>query len=116
MLVKRVPELSYRRGGNASNSCSVLSQLGISSEFLGTLFNSMGLDFIKKDFAEHSVSIESCPIIPNSDFPTSVVIVNTVNGSRTILHHPKDLQELSVEHFNKVDISAYSWIHFEVKC
>lgn len=111
----RIPELCYRRGGNASNSSSVLAQLGVQSEFLGTFSNSMELEFIRKDFAEYSVSIEHCPVLPDCEFPTSIVMINADSGSRTILHHPKNLQELSFHHFTTIDLDNYSWIHFEVK-
>lgn len=114
-FVDRIPELGYRRGGNASNSSSVLAQLGLKSEFLGTLSSSIELDFIKKDFADHSVSIEHCPVLPYCEIPTSMVMINSSNGSRTILHHPKNMQELSFQHFTKLDLSNYTWIHFEVK-
>ncbi|XP_046643693.1 ketohexokinase-like isoform X3 [Daphnia pulicaria] len=109
----RIPNLSYRRGGNASNSCSVLSQLGMKTEFLGTLSNSIQLDFIQRDFAEHSVSIEHCPIFPECEFPTSIVILNACNSTRTIMHHPTHLQELGVQHFTNLNLNNYSWIHFE---
>ena len=111
----RIQELCYRRGGNASNSSTVLAELGLPSEFLGSLSKSMELDFVSKDFAKHSISTENCPVFENCEFPTSVVIINSGNGSRTILHHPKNLPELDFqEHFSKLDFKQYSWIHFEV--
>lgn len=113
--VKRIPELNYRRGGNASNSSSVLAQLGMPSEFLGSLSHSIELDFIKGDFAAHCVSFEHCPVLTDFDFPTSVVMVNVSNGSRTILHHSKSLPELSLQHFSRIDVNNYAWVHLEVR-
>lgn len=86
------------------------------TEFLGTLSNSIQLDFIQRDFAEHSVSIEHCPIFPDCEFPTSIVILNACNSTRTIMHHPTNLQELGVQHFTNLNLNNYSWIHFEVIC
>ncbi len=113
--VKRILELNYRRGGNASNSSSVLAQLGMPSEFLGSLSHSIELDFIKRDFAAHCVTFEHCPVLTDSDLPKSVVIVNVINGSRTILHHSNTLPELSLEHFSRIDVNNYAWVHLEVR-
>lgn len=44
-----------------------------------------------------------------------MVIINSENGSRTIIHSNKNLPDLTVEDFKKLDLSCYSWIHFEVK-
>lgn len=74
----------------------------------------MELDFITKDFAADGVCIENCPVMEGCEFPTSIVIINTTNGSRTILHHPKDLPEINVQQFSKINLDNYSWIHFEV--
>ena len=84
------------------------------SEFLGTLSDSMELDFIMKDFKNQGVYTENCPIIPNSQLPTSMVILNSQNGSRTILHHATSLPEINLDHFAKIIPENYSWIHFEV--
>ena len=35
------------------------------------------------------------------------------NGSRTIVHHRGAMPEITFEDFEKLDLSQYSWIHFE---
>ena len=46
--------------------------------------------------------------------PFSVVIVNTTNGSRTIIHSRGNLREPTVDEFRQqIDPSTFSWIHFE---
>lgn len=59
---------------------------------------------------------ENCPVIQcGGNGPISVVICSEETGSRTIVHAKGSLPELSSEHFKtKLDISKYSWIHFEV--
>ena len=109
-----ISDLCFRRGGNASNSSTVLAQLGLATEFLGTLSKSIELDFIVKDFSANAVCTENCPIVDGCEFPTSMVIINSSNGSRTILHHPKNLPELSIQNFSIVNLDEYNWIHFEV--
>ena len=110
----RISELYYRRGGNASNSSVVLAELGLNCEFLGSLAQSVDLNFIHKDLADHGVVFNNCPVIPDVEFPTSVVVINQQNGSRTILHHPTGLPELDLESFKAIQLEKYSWIHFEV--
>ena len=35
------------------------------------------------------------------------------NGSRTIVHHRGAMPEITFEDFKKLNLSEYSWIHFE---
>lgn len=116
MLSFRIAELNYRRGGNASNSSSVLAQLGAKAEFLGNISRkSQHLDFLQQDFSKHGVVIDQCPVLPDEEaLPTSLIISNCFNGSRTILHHPANLPELDWRHIGSFDLQNYSWIHFEV--
>lgn len=44
------------------------------------------------------------------------MLINSQNGSRTIIHSNKNLPELVIDDFKKLDLSKYSWIHFEVSC
>ncbi|XP_073783298.1 ketohexokinase isoform X4 [Danio rerio] len=46
-------------------------------------------------------------------FPASVVISSVTTGSRTILHMNRNLPDVSVEDFSKVDLSQYKWVHWE---
>ena len=78
--------------------------------------NAQHLDFIRQDFDHYGVMIDQCPLLPDEDaLPTSLIISNCLNGSRTILHHPANLPELDWRHFLNFDLPNYSWIHFEVK-
>ncbi|KAG8230520.1 hypothetical protein J437_LFUL019223 [Ladona fulva] len=75
--------------------------------------------FIKKDFLDHSISIQNCILRSLSgksfldSFPVSTVIINSMNGSRTILHSKGDFPEVPYDHFKQIDLSPYAWIHFE---
>lgn len=117
---QRSLSLRWQRGGNAANNCTVLSQSGSDCEFLGVMSSDIELSFITKDFIEHGISIKNCPM-KGSDvgksfldsFPVSIVIINSSNGSRTILHSKGDTAEISIEDFKKLDLSEYYWIHFE---
>ncbi|XP_034388031.1 ketohexokinase isoform X2 [Cyclopterus lumpus] len=104
----------WQRGGNASNSCTVLSLLGAPSAFMGALCGGPVADFILEDFQKFHIDVslmsEHAQCVP----PTSVVIANITTGSRTILHMNRNLPEVTAEDFSKVDLCQFKWIHFEV--
>ena len=108
----RAVKQSMRRGGNATNTLVVLSQLGHQCVWLGTLAKDINSQVIKEDLSRHNVDFSSCEQIDDSKTPTSYITLNQNNGSRTIVHY-RDLPELSVRSINAVDINHAQWIHFE---
>jgi hypothetical protein len=68
---------------------------------------------IVEDFKTSNICIDNCVYYDTCDAPTSVVIINRSNGSRTIIHSNNNLPELTLDDFKKLDLSQYSWIHFE---
>ncbi|XP_070533243.1 ketohexokinase-like isoform X1 [Ptychodera flava] len=109
----RCREQHWQRGGNASNSSVVLSQLGVKCQYFGTLAKHRLSEFIKDDLDKHGVTVDNCVYHDNCTVPTSCVIVNASNGTRTILHANKNLPELKLEDFERLNPNLYSWIHFE---
>eukprot|EP00088_Acartia_fossae_P023066 TRINITY_DN24131_c0_g1_i1.p1 TRINITY_DN24131_c0_g1~~TRINITY_DN24131_c0_g1_i1.p1 ORF type:complete len:322 (-),score=57.92 TRINITY_DN24131_c0_g1_i1:73-1011(-) len=107
------------RGGNASNSCTVLAALGLKPTFFGTLaYDECDLSpetrYIMESFAKAGVNIESsCPKYPDQICPNSVILLSQQNGSRTIVHTNLGLPELKLEDFTELDLSKVTWIHFE---
>ncbi|XP_075238382.1 ketohexokinase-like isoform X2 [Lycorma delicatula] len=69
--------------------------------------------YVTNDFETHNILVDNCVYHDGCDFPLSIVIINSENGSRTIIHSNKNLPELTVEDFKKLDLSCYSWLHFE---
>lgn len=106
----------WQKGGNAANTAVVLSQtLGTSCELLCYLNDGIGGQYVREEIRNRGVLIENCPVKENCGFPTSCVLVNEVTGSRTIVHSRNDLPELEFNDFDRLDLSLYSWIHFEGK-
>jgi len=101
-----------RRGGNASNSCSVLSQLGDSCTLACTLADDMAGRFILADLQQWGIRFSPQLVMADSTTPTSYITLNAQNGSRTIVHH-RDLAELSLQQFMSLDLAPYDWFHFE---
>ncbi|XP_055905758.1 ketohexokinase-like [Eupeodes corollae] len=102
----------WQRGGNASNNCTVLRNLNADCEFLGMLSESQAFGFLNDDCRKRGIRIENCPITPQ-DPPFSSVVLSQESDSRTIIHSNSNFPILKFEHFDRVDLAAYSWIHFE---
>ncbi|XP_006239852.1 ketohexokinase isoform X1 [Rattus norvegicus] len=103
----------WQRGGNASNSCTVLSLLGARCAFMGSLAHGHVADFVLDDLRRHSVDLRYAVLQTEGSIPTSTVIVNEASGSRTILHAYRNLPDVSAKDFEKVDLTRFKWIHIE---
>ncbi|XP_055718613.1 ketohexokinase isoform X1 [Salvelinus fontinalis] len=97
----------WQRGGNASNSCTVLSLLGAPCAFMGSLAPGHVADFVLDDFQKYQIDISLLSEHPHSSFPTSMIISNVTTGTRTILH----MNSFIVGDFSRrgVDISSVAW-------
>lgn len=102
----------WQRGGNASNNCTVLRNLNCECEFLGMLSESPAFGFLHDDCHKRGIRIENCPITAQ-DPPFSSVLLSQESDSRTIIHSNSNFPILKFDHFKKVDLSPYSWVHFE---
>jgi ketohexokinase len=108
----RAEQQYLRRGGNASNTCSVLRQLGDACQFAGTLADDMAGRFLRADIEQTGIQFSADMMIANGSTPTSYITLNATNGSRTIVHY-RDLPELSSRQFEQLDLSSFDWFHFE---
>jgi len=100
------------RGGNATNTLVVLSQLGHESHWAGTLAREPDAEHILHDLASFHVDTSHCWQLEHGKVPTSYVSLNKQNGSRTIVHY-RDLPEYDFAHFRHIDLHRYHWLHFE---
>lgn len=100
------------RGGNASNSAVVLSQLGHACDWCGTLVEESDGRRILADLEHHGVGHRYSKLLPQGKVPTSYITLNQDNGSRTIVHY-RDLPELDAEHLKRLPLETFDWIHFE---
>ncbi|KAM6220457.1 ketohexokinase isoform 3-T3 [Rhynchocyon petersi] len=103
----------WQRGGNASNSCTVLSLLGAPCAFMGSLAHGHVADFVLEDLRRYSVDLRYTVFQTTGSIPISTVIINEANGSRTILHAYRNLPDVSAKDFEKVDLTRFKWIHIE---
>ncbi|XP_069829391.1 ketohexokinase isoform X6 [Dendropsophus ebraccatus] len=121
-VVERYPEedtdtrcLSQRwqRGGNASNSCTVLSLLGARSAFMGSLAPGYIADFIMSDFSRRNIEASDVSWQTWGDTPCACCLVNISNGSRTVTLYDTNLPDVTADDFKRVDLTQYKWIHWE---
>uniref|UniRef100_A0A0K8S602 Carbohydrate kinase PfkB domain-containing protein n=1 Tax=Lygus hesperus TaxID=30085 RepID=A0A0K8S602_LYGHE len=111
---QRSIECHWRRGGSASNNCTVLSLLGADCSFFGNVPDNLFWKYAKENFDFYNIDTSHCVTYDGSyEFPLSTVIVNAQNGSRTIVHSNKNLPEIRADDFSKVDLSQFGWIHIE---
>uniref|UniRef100_A0A8D1Y8H3 Ketohexokinase n=1 Tax=Sus scrofa TaxID=9823 RepID=A0A8D1Y8H3_PIG len=103
----------WQRGGNASNSCTVLSLLGAPCAFMGSLAPGHVADFVLDDFGRYSVDLCYVVLQSTGSVPISTVVVSEASGSRTILHAHRNLPDVSAKDFEKVDLTRFKWIHIE---
>ncbi|XP_043979217.1 ketohexokinase isoform X3 [Gambusia affinis] len=103
----------WQRGGNASNSCTVLSLLGAPCAFMGSLAAGPVADFILEDFQKFGIDVSLVSEHAQCVSPASVVISSIRTGSRTILHMNRDLPDVTAEDFSRIDLAQFKWIHWE---
>ena len=95
------------RGGNANNSCTVLSYLGLRARYLGTFATSPESVWLRQGLQEDGVEVEGCPEYPGHTAPNSVALSNITTGSRTIIHTNLGLPELSLQHFKNINLTDF---------
>ncbi len=100
------------RGGNTANTLVVLSQLGHQCSWAGTLADEPDAKRICADFDYYGIDYSPVYEVEHGKVPTSYVISNQRNGSRTIIH-VRDLPEYPAARFYELDLNDYDWIHFE---
>ncbi|XP_015175481.1 PREDICTED: ketohexokinase-like [Polistes dominula] len=109
----RSVDYRWQRGGNASNTCTVLSLLGSSCEFLGVLSKEEHSQFLKDDMKKYNIDFSKCQEVDGYRCPISTIILSLSTGTRTILHYNPNLPEITLENFGCLKLKNYSWIHFE---
>ncbi|XP_055666973.1 ketohexokinase isoform X1 [Falco peregrinus] len=105
----------WQRGGNASNSCTVLALLGAPCAFMGSLAPGHAADFIVADFRHRGVDMTHVAWQPRGDVPCACCVVSAASGSRTIVLYDTNLPDVTAHDFELVDFSQYKWIHWEAR-
>lgn len=100
------------RGGNVTNSLSVLAQFGHRCHWTGTLADDAAGTLILEDLCRQGVDASLAVPIAETTTPTSFISLSRATGSRTIVHY-RDLPELEADAFAAVPLDGFDWVHFE---
>lgn len=100
-----------RRGGNATNTLVVLSQLGHSCRWGGVLVDEPDGARIREDLERHAIDISGCRLLAGGKVPTSYIVLSRRTASRTIVHY-RDLPEFDYEDFASLPLEV-DWLHLE---
>jgi len=108
----RVLNRKISRGGNAANTLVILSQLGHHCAWGGVSTDKPDGQFVLADLHAHGIDTTACRLEPHSEMPTSYILLNQHNGSRTIVHY-RDLPEFTFADFQTIDLTHFDWLHCE---
>ncbi len=105
----RAQSLRISRGGNATNTLVMLSQLGHTCRWAGVLAEAPESAIITSELEQYRVDYRHT-VRHAGRPPTSSI---TLTGhSRTIVHY-RDLAELTAAEFATVPLTGVDWVHFE---
>ena len=103
---------SVRRGGNATNTLVVLSQLGHVCEWAGVWVDEPDAEIVRADLDRYAIGTRYCKRLTRGKIPISYITCSRATGSRTIVHH-RDLPEYDTGSFLQIPLEALDWVHFE---
>ncbi|WP_028486212.1 PfkB family carbohydrate kinase [Thiomicrorhabdus chilensis] len=108
----RASERYTQIGGNVSNTLYVLSQLGHDTAICTTTGGDSEAKQLISGLKERNINVDHIQRFIKGRTPCSYINLNAQNGNRAIVHY-RDLPELSFDHFAKIEIEEYDWLHFE---
>jgi ketohexokinase len=100
------------RGGNATNTLTVLATLGHTCSWAGVLPDDPDVAEIERILYAADINTSLVKRLARGKLPTSYITLNQRNGSRTIVHY-RDLPEYQADWFDAIDLQEFDWIHFE---
>ncbi|XP_026022432.1 ketohexokinase isoform X4 [Astatotilapia calliptera] len=103
----------WQRGGNASNSCTVLSLLGAPCAFMGSLSAGPVANFIMADFSQRDIDVSAVVLQVEGQTPCACCVVCPSTGTRTVVLSDTNLPDVTAEDFSKVHLHQFKWIHWE---
>lgn len=108
----RAVDHSVRRGGNATNTLVVLTQLGHACDWAGVLVDQPGAAPVQDELARYRINTRYCRRLTSGAMPTSYITLSRDTGTRTIVHY-RDLPEYDRAAFAAIPLQDFAWVHFE---
>ncbi len=103
---------TFSTGGNINNTLYVLNQLGHDCTICCSVATDMEAKQLLKGFKERKLSTAHIQTFIQGKTPSSFITLNQENGHRTIVHY-RELPEVTFEHFAKITVEEFDWLHFE---
>ncbi len=110
----RASKRAVQVGGNVANSLYVLNQLGHEAAICATIGGDQEAKQLLSGLKQHQIETQHLQRFIQGRTPTSYITLEAQYGHRTIVHY-RDLPELNFEHFAKIEIEDYDWLHFEAR-
>lgn len=108
----RASKKTVATGGNVNNTLYVLNQLGHQTAICTTNAADSEAKQLLTGLKERQIDTRHVQTFIQGRTPNSFITLNSENGHRTIVHY-RDLPEVSFDHFAKIEIEDYDWLHFE---
>lgn len=108
----RATSLRLRRGGNATNTLVILSQLGHQCAWAGNRADDAEARLILEDLDRYRIDYSCSVCISGGQTPVSSILSSRATGSRTIVHY-RELPEFGFEDFLQLALADCDWLHFE---
>jgi ketohexokinase len=108
----RASEKRFSTGGNVNNTLYVLNQFGHQSHLCTTLATDSEAKKLLSGLKKRRISTKHIQTFIQGQTPHSFITINKKNGHRTIIHY-RDLPEVTFEHFAKITVEEFDWLHFE---
>jgi ketohexokinase len=103
---------SVRRGGNATNTLVVLTQLGHCCSWAGVVVDEPDAAVVAQELRHYGIDTSHCRRLSEGKLSTSYITVSRETGSRTIVHY-RDLPEYDADSFSRIPLQDFDWLHFE---
>jgi len=110
----RATDQSISRGGNATNSLVVLSQLGHQCSWAGVLASDCQAVTILQDLKRYHINCDYVVEPAEGKTPISCIFRAKSKATRTIVHY-RNLREYQWQDFNAVNVADFDWIHCEAR-
>ncbi|XP_034481434.1 ketohexokinase [Drosophila innubila] len=111
MMPERSIKGFWQKGGHAVNTATVLKNLGINVELFVLLSNNPMFRLLLDDMRFRGIEIDNCPRCEDTP-PFSSVILSKLSKTCTITNCTSSFPYVTLEDFQKLDLSKYGWIHF----
>ncbi|KAH8295998.1 hypothetical protein KR054_000336 [Drosophila jambulina] len=100
----------WQRGGNASNTCTVLRNLGVAVEFFGMLSTLRIFQILIDDLKSRGIIVDNCPTCDQPPPFASVILTKSLR-TRNLVYCNQGFPFVTIEDFRKLDLKEYGWIH-----